>query len=972
MQRTLRRNIALSLPVFVLLSIAAAGRVAAAAPPCHPCASVSVEDPRDAIAALAAAPTLAEEQRLYVAWPVTPGATDAVSSTHAVGETGAVPWLRVRFATPPPMTANLGNLERELEALSALVRGAHPSTHYQIEWSGGDAVDDYAFLFKRAAVAVSGARTEARVISRPLRPEIEALDALYANDIAAYADGIAFAPGDDAALARVVDHLAGIDPGTGAVVMARPEPSPTSRALVTAAKDSARGVAVTFFELAAPDAAALAPFKVLAAEFQGEDLSYDPYSSPDGAWAFVRGEDLALRVVVDRTQAGERVEFSDTTLRRPTQVALDTGEAQELFGIRRTAAGMSIPLEGEGDVAIMRLERPDLADLVGESGLAEEVTITTERAMPVAEILRRLQANEDAQARALDHYEAVNTTHLRFQGASGVQAVEATFEGAFYFEQGKPYDWAWQTFFVNGVRWRGKRIPEIPLVEPDKAATMPLEITFDRDYVYSLRGTAAVDGRDCWVVDFEPTAAAAGNRYQGTVWVDREHFLRVRSRALQLGLTGEVISNEETLFYSPVASDGSGAEWGNAAFTLPLRVVSQQIFSVLNSTTNVEKETLISELRINDPGFAQRRQATYDSESTVVRDTERGLRYLVPDKETGERVVQNEFDKDRLFLVGGAFYDESFDYPLPLAGINYFSFDFRGTGTQANLFFAGIVALGNLADPDFLGSRWDAGVGLLGIAIPFTNTIYRDGIESTGEDVDVQISEIEFSLGRPIGNFLKLGLEYELGLRKYGRADDTAEEFVIPEDHLLHTLELSARYARKGYRLSLSGNVNKRSDWRAWGLPDDPFDPETEEFSRWRAGLAKTFSLGGFKRAGLEVEYLGGSNLDRFSKYQFGYFSDSRVHGYQSELVRAEEALGLHASYGFELGELFRLDLVGDAVWATDEASALDNELLGGVGVAGTFIGPWQTVVNIDFGVPVAGPDDDGFTLFLAFLKLFK
>ncbi len=43
-----------------------------------------------------------------------------------------------------------------------------------------------------------------------------------------------------------------------------------------------------------------------------------------------------------------------------------------------------------------------------------------------------------------------------------------------------------------------------------------------------------------------------------------------------------------------------------------------------------------------------------------------------------------------------------------------------------------------------------------------------------------------------------------------------------------------------------------------------------------------------------------------------------------------------------------------------------------GLGIAGTFIGPWQTVVNLDFGVPVAGPDDDGFTLFLAFLKLFN
>ncbi|MCZ6727593.1 MAG: hypothetical protein O7A98_09615, partial [Acidobacteria bacterium] len=545
--------------------------------------------------------------------------------------------------------------------------------------------------------------------------------------------------------------------------------------------------------------------------------------------------------------------------------------------------------------------------------------------------------------------------------------------GAFFLEQGQPYDWAWQDFYLNGVKWRGKRIPEIPLVEPDKAATMPIEITFDRDYSYRLRGTETIDDRDCWVIDFEPRAGTtAGNRYQGTVWVDRQHFLRVKSRALQLGLTGDVISNEETLFYTPLDATGSATDWAAAAFTLPLRVVAQQIFSVLNATTNVEKETLLSEIKINAEDFYQRRKAVYDdSKTTVVRDTEHGLRYLVEDKETGERVVQDEFDRDRLFLVGGVFYDESLDFPLPLAGINYFSFDFRGTGMQANLFFAGVLALGNISNPDFLGSRWDLGASLFGIAIPFTNSIFRDGVESVEEEVDLQTSSLSFTLGRPIGNFTKVNLDYRLGLRNFSRTSDSADEFVVPEDHLQHTLGLSARYSRKGYRLRLDGSLNKRSDWASWGLPGQAFDPDSDEFSRWGASLAKIFSLKGFKKIGLELEYLGGENLDRFSKYQFGFFADSSVHGYQSELVRAEEALGFHGTYGFEIGELLRLDFVADAVWATDEASSLDNELLGGVGIAGTFIGPWQTVVNLDFGVPVAGPDDDGFTLFLAFLKLF-
>ena len=94
------------------------------------------------------------------------------------------------------------------------------------------------------------------------------------------------------------------------------------------------------------------------------------------------------------------------------------------------------------------------------------------------------------------------------------------------------------------------------------------------------------------------------------------------------------------------------------------------------------------------------------------------------------------------------------------------------------------------------------------------------------------------------------------------------------------------------------------------------------------------------------------------------------MHGYQSNKVRADEVLATHLTYGFDIANIFRLDLVGDAAWATEEISGLDQELLGGVGVVGTFLGPWKTVVNADVGFAVTGPDD-GFAAYIAFLKLF-
>ncbi|HJX28897.1 MAG TPA: hypothetical protein VJ885_13380, partial [Thermoanaerobaculia bacterium] len=587
------------------------------------------------------------------------------------------------------------------------------------------------------------------------------------------------------------------------------------------------------------------------------------------------------------------------------------------------------------------------------------------------EILRRLQAFEDAQDRRLENYRATNTTHLRFQPAAGTQTIEATLQGPFFFSD-TGIDWAWQTLFVNGVRWRGKTLPEIPLVQPEKAAAAPLQITFTKQYRYRLRGTDRVNGRDAWVVDFAPAGPGeVGKLYQGSVWVDRQLYSRLRTRAVQIGLEGEVISNEETMEYTPIDAQGNPAEWSAQSYILPLRLVAQQILSVVNATTVVERETLLTDVRINSADFAEKRDEVAETDVTMVRDTEQGMRYLVKD-ESGERVVKEGFDTSKLFLAGGVFYDDALDFPLPLGGVNYFNFDFRGTGNQVNLFFAGALLTANVAQPRLFGSRFDFGGDVFAIAFPFTDTVFIGDEERNDQDVEQRPASIGFKLGHPLGHFTRLSLEYDILSLTYSEADDTADNFVLPESNLTHSVELGATFSRSGYGLSARGSFSRRSKWDFWGLPGNPdWNEDTQDFMRWQARASKNWYLPGFQKAGIEIDYAGGSNLDRFSKYQFGFFGGTRVHGYQSNRVRAEEALAAHLTYGFEIGEFLRLDAVGDVAWATDELSGLDNEMLAGVGVAGTFMGPWQTLVNLDVGVPVAGPDD-GFVLYVVFLKLFR
>ncbi|MFL6193527.1 MAG: hypothetical protein ACJ75H_05110 [Thermoanaerobaculia bacterium] len=951
--------------------------------PCRPCAGLRLDaGAADVATLLKSSGALEPGSPLFLAWEV-PLSGDAAfdpALPAAIRDSGATPWISLVFHTPPPLAQGAERLQAELRAAADLAGKAPAGTWFQVIWrpeSGEVTPVEYAFLLKRAAVTLTGAQTDAKVASGPLPADPKFLQAFYGEEVAAYLEAVTFQPAEPAALTAAIEALQNLDPGRAVVLDSYALPSDPSEILAYAARAAAAGFDLTLFRSPAIEPArlvpTLAPFALLAREFKG-DLSYDPGSSPsgaEGAWTFVRGEDLSIRVIALAPQGAPELtlRFSDPQLRRPVRFPIGGQQVQPPSG-RVAGNALELQVPGPGRVAVLGLDRPTAAEL---QGVEEKVTVSGQREMPVEEILRRLQAFEDAQNRRLEHYSATNTTSLRFQPAAGTQTIEATLQGPFFFDPKTGSDWAWQTLFVNGVKWRSKTLPEIPLIQPEKAAALPLEIHFNKQYRYRLRGSEAIDGRDAWVVDFAPSGPGEpGKLYQGTVWVDKQLYSRLRTRAVQIGLEGEVLSNEETLYYTPIDAAGAPAAWSAQSFVLPLRLVSQQILSVVNATTVVERETRLGDVRINAPNFEESRKAIESSDVTMVRDTAKGLRYLVKDEAGGDRVIKEGFDTSKLFAVGGIFYDDALDYPLPLGGINYFNFDFRGTGKQVNLFFAGPLLTLNVAEPRLFGSRFDAGGAVFALGVPFSDTFFRDSREIVAEEIKQRTASASFKIGHPLGNFVKVGAEYEILSFNFSEADDTSKAFALPSDHFLHAFELSTSFARAGYSLAASGSYNRRSKWDFWGLPGNPdFDPEKQDFLRWEARASKNWYLPYFQKAGLEVDYASGSDLDRFSKYQFGFFGGTRVHGYQTNRVRAEEVYAGHASYGFGIGQTFHLEAVGDAAWATDAETGLDRELLAGVGVQGTFVGPWQTVVNLDVGMPVAGPDD-GFVLYVVFLKLFR
>lgn len=943
-------------------------------PPCCPCVGVTVEDPLAAARELASEQILDDDSAIYIRWMVNPGDTGTAPGAAALVSAGARPWMMLRFVVPAPASGNQAALAAVLESVVTMVRQAPPDGHYQVIWEPNGGVvtaEEYAYLLKQVSVAVAGADPGARIITAPQPAIPEALSELYSWEIVSYVHGLALEPAPAEALESCLIRMVDLDPGLPVIVDQLPAPPQPELAVARAAEQAAAGAALTFFDASGGNAD-LRPLMVLAREFSGE-LSHDPYSEPRGgkkAWAFVRAEDLGLRLVVETAPGGGPavIELDQGGLFQPLLVDLLTGELKDIHRFRNIGNGYRLTVEDPGPVLVIQVSRLGGAAM---GGLDEEITITGERRMPVAEILRRLQVFEDGQARRLQRFTAVQTEYLRFSIPGG-GAFEVTREGDFFFTEGEGFDWAWQRAYIGGVKWRG-RLPEIPIIQPEKAAEMPMEITLHKDYRYRLRDTATIEGRDCWVVEFEPSGdTASESLWKGTVWIDRQLYARVRTRGIQVGLTGDVFSNVETIHSSPVDDSGQPVEWGaDGSFVMPLRRVGQELQKFVNTTVQVEKETVLSSLRLNDPEFDQRRKAVLRSESTIVRDTENGLRYLKKDN-SGERQVQEEFNYGLLSLVGGIFYDDSLDYPLPLAGIDYYTRSLKGSDIQANIFFAGLLLSASAADPQLGNSRWNAGASLNGIFIPLEQQLYRDGEEVLAEAVGRQQAQLSLTVGRPLGSYAKVDFSYLLGMDRYDDTNDTDPAFVIPSDTLTHGARMDLTHNRAGYQFGGRATLFSRNDWEPWGFEDSSeYDPDHDNFLRWQIRAKKTWRLKRFTELELELEHVDGDSLDRFSKYDFSTFSATSVAGYKGGLVTASRADLAHLYYGLSLGEVIRLGVRVDAAWATDKETGLDREFLSGTELSGNVIGPWQTIIRFAVGVPLAGPGD-GVSASVFFLKLFK
>ena len=857
--------------------------------------------------------------------------------------------LRDSVSPAPEMLEGWGQFVR---AITSRYRGRVRGCIFGISTreDGRPAAREYAFYVKSTVVNIRSGDDGASAILGGVNDSDAAwLESLYGEDVAAYVDAIGLEP--SSANTTILALVEKYDSAAGVILLGVPlgeDPSVGSRRFMERHLDilGTRISGVTYSASGSVIAAVLPVMASLRGMLTQELVSLDEKAA--GLRLTRRGEDVTS-AVPHRLLFGLGTStsyFIYSAPEGPLELVLSerTGARPVIVDALRNRRQPARSFSYDASVPTARMELPGeswplLVDWATGEGTnysaMEEVSSTV---LPtVAEIIARHQQAQAAQDALLSSYIANATMEQHFRPTSSDPGFDVVTENRFFVE-GKNTEWEELSFRLNGTRWGSNR-PPFPILQAEKVLSLPLDLRLNTDYRYRLERVEPVKGRESFVVRFDPIDEKP-SFYRGTVWIDRETYLKAKTQTVQTRLSAPIVSSEEVQHFSPVGVVGV------REVQLLTELVGRQIMLIAGRNILVEREVRFEGFQLNPADFQALRQASRSSDNVMYRDTDQGLRYLV--KRDGERTVQSEETTSTAAALVGVTYDPSYDYPLPLMGISYLDFEFLGEDNQLAVLFGGVLALVNVQRPKLLGERVDGSFDLFAIAVRGSDRVY----DRAGELEDQRLETLPFNTGLNVGwqvaEFHRLVASYQLRRDDFSQADTTQAAFRPPVSTLTNGLGLSWEWKRLGYSLAVGGTSYQRAEWRLWGNPGD-YQPAHKDYLKYSASLTKDFFFG-FHKIHLNAAYFGGSDLDRFSKYQFGFFDDNRVHGVPSSGVRFSELGMLRGSYSFNLFDQYRLDLFLDQALGSDAGPAAEWHSLTGVGIGFNMRGPWNTLIRGEAG----------------------
>jgi hypothetical protein len=299
-------------------------------------------------------------------------------------------------------------------------------------------------------------------------------------------------------------------------------------------------------------------------------------------------------------------------------------------------------------------------------------------------------------------------------------------------------------------------------------------------------------------------------------------------------------------------------------------------------------------------------------------------------------------------LAVGTWVDPSYDYPLPIVGLNYLNFEFPGKNGQLAVLFAGVLALVNMQRPQILGPHVDLSFDLFAIAVTSRDKMFEQGGAIKGEELDTRPFSTGVNVGYQFTEFQKLTGHYQFRYDWFRRTSSTEAAFGVPTSTATNVFSVGYEYRRGGYSLQGSATYNQRSSWKPWGAEGD-YDPKHRDYLKYQANFSKEF-FGGLHKFRVNLGYFGGRDLDRFSSYQFGMYDETRIHGVPAAGVRFPELAMLRGSYSFNLLEMYRVDLFAEQALGRDPDPGTRWRSITGLGLGFNLRGPFRTFVRGEVG----------------------
>jgi hypothetical protein len=615
-------------------------------------------------------------------------------------------------------------------------------------------------------------------------------------------------------------------------------------------------------------------------------------------------------------------------------------------------AALAAALAGELSRAIAG-PKADIASTSAGEAFSQNVEVVGARSLTVEEIIARHQAAVTRQAAAVRSLIAGGTLILSFEAPGFPAPITISSTVTMYTSAGTT-EIEQEDVRINGVEFRGGSIPRLPIIEPERVASPPLAIALTDVYRYRLEGRDNIGPVRCYVVSFEPDPARAdktSSLFSGKAWIAADSFAMLRVAATQTALRGPIVASEQIDEFRQARP----GVW------LLSRSEVHQMYEGAGHRTPIHRVLVIDRDEVNVQDFAARRQHAYNSATVMLRDTPEGYRYLKRETESGSQTPAIAGRSDRVrTIAAGVIVDPNISTPLPFAGFSYVDFNFLGSGTQINAFFGGTYGQFAFSVPSLGRTRWQLAGRAFGIATSFYDRAFVEGREQYEQNLEQRPAQASIWVLRPVTTRVSFRLGYDLDYTRLQAANTTSSSFVVPSNQLVHGVRISLDAQQSGWSASLWWNPSHRSGWRAWGLPgSSEYDPSHADFQRYGVSLARSYVVSPRVVARLETGWMGGEDLDRFSRYTFGTF-DNRLRGYPSALIRYDRGGVVRTAVAWGVSKLARVDGFVDSAAVHDPGFGTGLRNYTGFGGAVEVPAVYGTLLALEWGYGFRGVNRDG------------